>query len=521
MKATDLIKNVDDKHAEYLKDESRLVGEAVSISFPETEQQVAEIVSYLANRGVPITVQGARTGIVGAAVPKGGHILNLSKMTAIQGLIIDNDGLFQLEVQPGLLLSELTGRLSRKDFDTAGWNDEARDAYRKFLRDAPQFFPPDPTETTATIGGMFACNALGMNAYHYGATAKYVMGVRVVLATGEIWELNRGEYVFTADGCPLPNGKYLPLDNLVPEHPISRGLIAFAGTDLIDLLAGSEGMLGVITQLRIKLLPDPREKWGIIFFFQENDRAVTFARLVQEQSRLLGGARIVALELFDRNTLEMISQLKTKATRLKGIPDIEHRVVAAVYVELHANDSGVLEAALLQLSKIFSECGGEEDATWAASGSAELEKLKLFRHAAPESVNTRIDEIRRSDSRITKLGADMSAPLNYLSKTIRMYRDGLDSCRLYGVVFGHIGSNHLHVNIIPEDYKQYLKGLSLLNDWAKTIVDLGGMIAAENGVGKLKKDLYLKHVSAEQLKMARRIKSFFDPDGLLNPANML
>lgn len=521
MSITELIKQMDSKYEEYLKDESRLVGEAVSISFPQTEQQVTDVVSQLCERGVPITIQGARTGITGAAVPKGGHILNLSKMTAIHGLTVDDDGVFQLEVQPGVLLSELTTRLAQKDFDTTVWSKEAKDAYRRFLGDVPYFFPPTPTEATATVGGMFACNAAGINAYYYGATAEHIMGIRMVLATGETWEVDRGKYVFTSDGCPLPNGKYLALDDVILDHPISRGLVVSPGTDLVDLLAGSEGMLGVITKLRLKLFPDPREKWGIVFFFQDNDGAITFAQSVQEMSSLLEGARIVALELFDRNTLEMIRHLKDKTTRLKTIPDVEKWVAAAIYMELHADEVEMMEAALLQLSKLFSECGGKEDATWAACGNAELEKLRLFRHAAPESVNSRIDELRRSDSRITKLGTDMSAPQRHLSKTLRMYWQGLASYGLYGVVFGHIGSNHLHVNIIPEDYEQYQKGLALVDEWAETLIGMGGMLAAENGVGKLKRDLYLRYASEKQLRMARQIKSFFDPDGLLNPSNMV
>ena len=521
MNMSALIKNIEDKYEEYLKDESRLAGEAASISFPETEQQVVDIVSSLAKMGVPITVQGARTGIAGGAVPKGGHILNLSKMTAIHGLKIGDDGFFQLEVQPGLLLSELTTSLKRKHFEASGWSEEARDANRKFTHDGLQFFPPDPTETTATLGGMFACNAAGMNDYFYGSTARYVTGIRVALITGEIWELDRGAYIFNADGCPLPNGKYLRLNNLVLKQPISKVMTVSKGMDLIDLFAGSEGMLGVITRLKIKLLPDPKAKWGIVFFFQESECAFNFVQLVQQQSSLLTGVNIVALEFFDQNTLKMIQQFKTKATRLKEIPDIGSQVAAAIYMELHANDDEVLEAALPRLSEVFSKCGGEEEATWAASGNTEIEKLKVFRHAAPESVNTKIDEMRRSDSRITKLGADMSAPQEYLSRTIKMYRNDLDACGLYGIIFGHVGSNHLHVDIIPEDYGQYQKGLDLLDRWAKSIVELGGVVTAENGVGKLKKKIYLDNVSGEQLRMAREIKDFFDPDGLLNPSNML
>lgn len=142
------------RYEEYLRDESRLTGYAESILQAKSAQ---EVLDFLKTES-PFTVQGARTGIVGGAVPQGGRILNLSSMNRITGLSV-KDGAFFVTVEPGVLLCDLDDALASKRFDASSWDEPSREALAALAKAPPQFFPPDPTESTATLGGMFAANA--------------------------------------------------------------------------------------------------------------------------------------------------------------------------------------------------------------------------------------------------------------------------------------------------------------------------------------------------------------------------
>lgn len=140
------IKPFGDEFEEYGRDESRTSGEASSISFPTTEDEVRAILRKLHAEHVPITVQGARTGLAAGAVPHGGHILNTSRMNRYLGLRRDEQGRFLLRVESGVVLSELRKQLGKKALPTAGWDQASLEAYEEFQAAPEQFFPTDPTE---------------------------------------------------------------------------------------------------------------------------------------------------------------------------------------------------------------------------------------------------------------------------------------------------------------------------------------------------------------------------------------
>ncbi|MFQ7393144.1 MAG: FAD-binding oxidoreductase [Collinsella aerofaciens] len=146
------IKPFTDEFEEYGRDESRASGEASSISFPTTEDEVRAILEKLHAERVPVTVQGARTGLAAGAVPHGGHILNTSRMNRYLGLRRDEQGQFLLRVEPGVVLSELRKQLSKKVLPTAGWDQASLKAYDEFQEAPEQFFPTDPTEASACLG---------------------------------------------------------------------------------------------------------------------------------------------------------------------------------------------------------------------------------------------------------------------------------------------------------------------------------------------------------------------------------
>ena len=143
--------------------------------------------------GVPVTVQGARSGLAAGAVPHGGCVLNTSRMNRVLGMRRGSDGRFFVRVQPGLSLMELRDMLQKASFDTAGWNDESLAVLAQFKAAPAQFFAPDPTEASAALGGIVACNASGSRSYAYGAARPHVEAMRVALADGDALALRRGE----------------------------------------------------------------------------------------------------------------------------------------------------------------------------------------------------------------------------------------------------------------------------------------------------------------------------------------
>jgi D-lactate dehydrogenase (cytochrome) len=165
-------------------------------------------------------------------------------------------------------------------------------------------------------------------------------------------------------------------------------------------------------------------------------------------------------------------------------------------------------------------CGGNPDASWTATEGNAWLQLKAFRHAAPERVNVRIAERQRSHPGLTKLGTDLSVPDGRLRDVLAMYRRELAEARLESVVFGHIGNNHLHVNILPRDMEEYARGQALVRGWARQAVAWGGSVAAEHGIGKLKTGLLELMYGPAGIAQMRAVRRVFDPDGRLNPGNL-
>ena len=383
---TGLIQPIEAKYDEYLGDESKLKGYADSISFAQSKEEIAQIIVHLSEASIPVTVQGGRTGICGGAVPLGGHILNLSRMNRITGLRKTGDG-YIIRVQAGVLLSELDQRLNDLRFDTTGWDAESLDALASLKKDRPYFFPPEPTETSATIGGVLATNAQGICADLYGPTKQYVQGVVFIDGQGRESVYERG----TSD-------------------------------DLIDTLVGSEGLYGIIAEAELRLIKRPREQWGIVFFFEEQKDLFAFAQALPQVPDKEGTAAIAAMEYIDKTTLAYIARLKKVATKLKALPDVDEAVCGLVYAELHGDEEADIEAIALRLMELAAQYGCGDESTWALSGRDEIEKLRALRHAAPESINIALEQYSRADSRITKLSTDIALPGKQFGEAIAAYQ---------------------------------------------------------------------------------------------------
>ena len=169
---------------------------------------------------------------------------------------------------------------------------------------------------------------------------------------------------------------------------------------------------------------------------------------------------------------------------------------------------------------VLELAGGSDDATWVARTEVDRECQRFFRHAVPESVNMLIDERRRTDPTITKLGSDMSVPNARLGDVIALYRRTLAESGLESAAWGHIGNNHLHVNILPRDAQDYRRGGELFAQWASEVTVMGGAVSAEHGVGKIKAGFLETMYGHEDMVESARLKLQLDPDGQLGRGNL-
>ena len=511
--------NVAEDYPDYLRDESRRAGAADSISFPKSEDEIRDHLARARAAGEAVTIQGARTGIAGGAVPGGGHVLSLARMTGVLGLRRDGDGTYYARVQPGVVLADLRRALELKEFETDGWSDESLAALEQLRADGERFFAPDPTETSASIGGMVAANASGARSFHYGATRCHVSGIRVVLGDGGVLDLARGAQktegrrfsVSTTDGREL-TGTLPGYD--MPRTKNAAGYFVRDNMDLLDVLIGAEGTLGVISEIEVKLLPSPAAMWGIMTFFPSEEQAVDFVGKVRAKD-----PKPVAVEFFDHNALDILRAAKEQDV-LGEVPAPPANAHTAIYVEYHGSGEETVESAAMEMSELMSECGGDEDTTWLGCDDREMARLKDFRHAVPESVNSRIDERRKKEPLLTKLGTDLAVGDDCLERVLAMYHADLDDAGLEYVIFGHIGDNHVHVNILPNSIEEYESGKRLYLRWAREAVAMGGTISGEHGVGKLKTALFREMYGEHSIAEMQALKECFDPDGILNPGNL-
>lgn len=518
------------EYDEYLKDESRSVGEAQTVSFPADEEQVRAILRQLHEDATPVTVQGGRTGLAAGAVPHGGHVLNLSKMNRCLGMRVRDADVaaenpagqpaFFVSVQPGVVLSQLRKDLEDKNVATAGWDAQSLAAWERFCDAPEQFFPTDPTETSATIGGIVACNASGARSFSYGPARPHVSALRVVLSDGDVLELRRGETF--ADGNRLDlvteSGRALAVE--LPSYTMPRaknasGYYAAPGMDAIDLFIGSDGTLGVITQIELALLPVPAVTWGVSCFLPSEQAALDLTVLARENLSCAA-----AIEYFDTDALDILRVQKAQSTAFASLPAIADDARCCVYVELACGSEEEAYEALYRLGGLLTQVGGSEEATWVGRTALDREAQRFFRHAVPESVNMLIDERRKADPTITKLGSDMAVPDEHLHEVVAMYRRTLAEEGLQTAVWGHIGDNHLHVNVLPRDHEDYARGKTLYQRWAQTVSDLGGAVSAEHGVGKLKRDFLRTMYGDEAIAQMARTKLQLDPKAQLGRGNL-
>lgn len=410
--------------------------------------------------GMPVTVAAGGTGVTGGGVPRGGWILSVEKLN-------------RLEVHPGYAI--------------AGAGVPLRELQSAAQRSG-QFYPPDPTENSSFLGGNIATNASGSRSFQFGATRRWVEALRVVLADGRRLHVARGDAIdFDPGVIPLPD---------VTKN--TAGYLLRPGMDWVDLFIGAEGTLGVVTEARLRLLPAPAAVLAGVVFFSTDSAALDAV----DQWRSTG-ARM--LEYLDRPSLDLLRQ---------RFPEIPAGAQAAILFD-HALASEEDPEVDRWLERI-QEAGAFEEESWFALTAPDRERFRRFRHALPEIVN---DTVRRSGA--LKMNTDYAVPLARNREMLAYYRDRLER-EFPGryVIFGHIGDAHVHVNIFSDPADPERAG-TLLRDFARQAVALGGTVSAEHGLGKRKRHLLELQYSAADIEKMRAVKRRLDPGDILGRGTLL
>jgi len=439
----------------YLEDASGYRGHAERVFVPADEAGVAAILREASAHAVAVTIAGAGTGITGARVPFGGWVLSLERLNRLE--IRTGEAL----AGAGALLSEVHAAAQRSG----------------------QFYPPDPTETSASIGGTIATNASGSRSFRYGSTRRWIAGLRVVLADGRVMEARRGDAIdFDPPTVPVP---------AVTKN--TAGYALRPGMDWVDLFAGSEGTLGVVTEALLRLLPAPRALMGGVVFFADDERALDAV----DAWRPVAGLRM--LEYLDAPSLDLLRP------RYAEIPAAAHAALL-IEQELMGEDDPAVDGWLERVEQARAFV----DESWFALCAADRERFRRFRHALPELVN---ETVRRSGA--MKMNSDYAVPIAKNREMLAYYRQRLEA-EFPGryVIFGHIGDAHVHVNLFS-DATDPGRASGLLLEFARHAAELGGTVSAEHGLGKRKAHLLEIQYTAEHLAAMRAVKRRLDPGNIL------
>jgi glycolate oxidase len=416
------------------------------VVFATSTEQVSRLLRFASERKIPVTARGAGYGYVGSCVPvKGGIALSLMRMNRIKEISFADAAAV---VEPGVITAELQAK----------------------AREQKLFYPPDPASLKdCTIGGNVATNAGGPRCLKYGVTRNYVIGLEVVLANGEV--LRTGGRV----------------------HKNKTGF------SLIGLFVGSEGMLGVVTEVTVRLLPLPPARATLSASFATmRETAATVQAIFQ------AGFLPAALEIADQYTLEA-------ARRDKGVSH-----VPPGYAHLLVEVDGQIETVRSEAAALEKLIASRKpNSLVTATKEADCEKLWDLRRDFSNSLRA---------TGLTKLNEDVVVPRSRLVELIE-FAEALQERHGFPIAcFGHAGDGNIHVNIMVANYEDPAvrkKVEKALDELFQQVLAWGGVITGEHGIGLAKKRWWPEATSEVAREAHRAIKNALDPDGILNPGKFL
>ncbi len=509
----------------YLTDESKLSPEPFDyLFFPADEPELAAILTQMADRKINLTIAGARTGLVGGCVPRKGALVSLENFDRVRSIDFDRPAAeWRVRSECAVNLRSLNSQISNKRFpDIERCGDQsALNALHGFREDpADYFYPPDPTEMSASLGGTVATNASGARTYRYGPTRSWVRAIRVMLMNGEILSIPRGKYFASpGGGFTIYDSKGHETEVTLPSYSMPRtkntsGIFTSPQMDLIDLFIGSEGTFGVITEVTVSLLPK-KETISLVQFLDSDEQAVDLVYALRDEKRI----HLNFLEFYSGNALALMRRMQLEDPKAVDMPLIPETAGAALFFEFEFK-SMAERLDYSALENTVKAGGASISDSWAAYENRELQRLKDFRHILPETVNAIIAARKKQHPELHKLGTDLAVPDDCLRDMWQIYKTALDQADLQWVALGHIGNNHIHINILPRNGVELEKGLELYKQFAAKALEFGGTVSAEHGIGKMKIKFLELMYSSDQIKEMRMVKQALDPQGLLSPGNI-
>jgi glycolate oxidase len=428
----------------YGRDESELgVYPPDAAVLAEGAEDVRKVFAIASRHRVPVVPVAARSGKSGGVLAvQGGIALSVERMNRILEISAED---LVARVEPGVVTGVFQAEVEKRGL----------------------FYPPDPNSLDlCTIGGNVAENAGGPRALKYGVTREYVLGLTVVVPTGEVLELGR------------------------------RSIKGVAGYDLTALLVGSEGTLGVVTEVTLKLLPRPRHVSTALVVFASVDAAARAASRV-----LAEGVLPRCLELFD--DVSLAAAAKTSPFRFP------EGAGAALLVEADGNDA---EQVLAEIARIAEAVRGDA-AGEVVVAQNEAQRREIWETRRYLSVNLKAVHPR-------KLSEDVAVPRSRIPEMIARAKEIGRAHGLAVATYGHAGDGNLHCNVLfdlPEERPRVDRAVAEI---LRAAVDLGGTITGEHGVGLAKRDFLEYEQGREVVALERRLKAAFDPLGILNPGKI-
>jgi len=431
--------------AAYAYDGTWAESHPAAVVHPEKTEHVASILRIAHAQRIPVVPRGSGTGLAGAAVPAEGSIcLNFARMNRI--LEVSTADTLAV-VQPGVITFDLQQEVEKSGL----------------------FYPPDPASVyQCTIGGNVATNAGGPRCLKYGVTADYVLGLEVVLAGGQVMRLG------------------------------GRTIKDVAGYNLKQLFIGSEGTLGAVTEIMVRLIPKPAaQRTALAAFPRLADACVAVGNILK------AGVVPLVTELMDQGTTRAVEEFK----HLDLPVDVEALLLVAV-----DGDQDVVQREIALVAGTLKQSGARE--VRHAQTAQESEAL----WEARRSVSPAIARLARN-----KLGEDITVPRSKIPEMVARLQDIGRQNGLSLVVYGHIGDGNLHPTILcdrrdPEMMKRVEKAAA---EVLEASVALGGTLTGEHGIGIFKREHVSMGINPAALGWMQQVKRLFDPDGIMNPGKKL
>lgn len=427
------------------------------VARPESVDDVVELVRKAVSERISITCAGAQTSTTGASITDTGMLLSLRSLDRISA---PDEKARTIKVEPGALVGEI----------------------KRTAAAAGLLFAPDPTsEEESTIGGAIACNASGARTFKYGATRRHVRALKVVMASGELLEFRRSD--------------------------LEKNTVGYAfAHDPIDWFIGSEGTLGIIVEAELSLLPLPRHVIGLAVLFRTERAALNFVIATRESS--LVSARCI--EYFDDRAIEI-----ARSTASAGTIPVD--AGAMVYVEEEIDDD--LDSTLGRWLELIEAVAADFEPL-VFDGEARLREARKLRHSIPATMNERGNKYRSSGGR--KVSTDWAVPYRKLPEAIQTARALVKGLGIEEpVIYGHAGNGHPHQNFVARDARELTTIEGAVEETLKRVLALKGTVAAEHGIGKIKRRWLPLQMNPLQISIMTAVKRELDPNGILAPGNIL